>query len=69
MTVNPSDIHNPIAQYFAEAEIDLDSFCPGIAASVSDRAAWITQDPYAAAKFFYTLIGRLLDDVFGIKGA
>lgn len=69
LTINPSDIHNPIAQFFAGASIDLDDFHPGMSPTVTERAIRIAQDPYAAALFFHVFIERMLEDVFGIKGA
>jgi hypothetical protein len=61
ITINPSDLHDPIAQLFAGEEIDLDRFLEMKAKGpdADQRAKNIASDPYAAAKFFHFLINRL----------
>ena len=56
ITINPSDLHDPIVQVFAGEQIDLDNLF-GVVGPDSDRqAANIAGDPYAAVKFFHFLI-------------
>ncbi|KAL1762116.1 hypothetical protein FB107DRAFT_285550 [Schizophyllum commune] len=48
-----ADIHDPIAQVFAGAEIDMDAFANTAGPDKQQRAVTIAQDPYAAAKYFH----------------
>lgn len=67
LTINPSDLDDPIAQIFAGAEIDLDAFDAALGPSSDARAQAIARDPFAAAKFFHFLIGAILETLFQIK--
>lgn len=69
ITINPTDIHDPIAQVMTGAEINLDSFDPSSRPDASTRLTRIANDPYAAARFFHFIIRVLLEEVFGIKQA
>ncbi|KAI9573285.1 hypothetical protein HD554DRAFT_2060427 [Boletus coccyginus] len=66
ITINPSDVHDPVAQVFTGADIDLDRFVSSSGPDSQDRAARIAQDPYAAAKFFHISIQVVLEMLFGI---
>ncbi|KIK91578.1 hypothetical protein PAXRUDRAFT_149188 [Paxillus rubicundulus Ve08.2h10] len=66
ITINPTDTHNPIAQVFTGADIDLDRFDKTAGPDSSTRSLRIAKDPYAAAKFFHFTINVLLDTIFGI---
>ena len=67
ITINPCDLHDPIAQVFAGEEIDLDHFNASMGPSKEKRAQNIAMDPYAAARFFHFMIGTTLETLFGIK--
>ncbi|KIJ21317.1 hypothetical protein PAXINDRAFT_151862 [Paxillus involutus ATCC 200175] len=67
ITINPCDLHNPIAQVFARENIDLDEFDTKFGPSKEKRAQNIALDPYAAAKFFHFLIKTILKIIFGIE--
>lgn len=67
ITINPSDIHDPIAQVFAGEKINLDNLLALIGPDTDKRAANIAADPYAAAKFFHFLIQTILETLFGVK--
>ena len=67
LTINPSDLHDPIAQVFAGEEIDLDDFVSTLKPDSSRRARNISNDPYAAAKFFHFMINAILQALFRIK--
>jgi hypothetical protein len=56
MTINPTDIHDPVAQVFAGEQIDLDNFVALMGPDQDKRAQNIAADPYAAAKFFHFMI-------------
>src|SRR5271156_1091882 len=56
ITINPSDVHDPIAQVFAGENINLDNLFGIGGPDAERRAATIAGDPYAAAKFFHFLI-------------
>jgi len=47
ITINPCDLHDPIAQIFAGEEIDIDNFVATIGPSKTKRAENIANDPYA----------------------
>jgi hypothetical protein len=67
ITINPSDINNPVAQLFAGGSIYSQD---GIHCAVSDpqrQAQLIADDPYAAAKFFHFLIKTILETLFQIR--
>ncbi|CAK5266163.1 unnamed protein product [Mycena citricolor] len=67
ITINPSDIHDPIAQVFAGEHIDLDNFISTAGPDINQRGQNIAADPYAAAKFFHFTIRTILETLFGIK--
>ncbi|KAF8801482.1 hypothetical protein BYT27DRAFT_7262019 [Phlegmacium glaucopus] len=67
VTINPSDMQDPIAQVFAGAKIDVDAFCKTAGPTSTDRSLNIASDPYASAKFFHFMIGTILEVLFGIS--
>ncbi|TFK91365.1 hypothetical protein K466DRAFT_482950 [Polyporus arcularius HHB13444] len=67
ITINPSDIHDPIAQLFAGEDIDLDNFVASSGPDAARRAVSIADDPYAAARFFHFLTLTLLETLFQIR--
>ena len=69
ITINPSDLHDPIAQLFAGKEINMDHFLElkPQGPSADQRAYNIASDPYAAAKFFHFLIQTILETLFGVR--
>jgi hypothetical protein len=66
ITINPTDTHDPIAQVFTGAEIDLDNFNSNSPPDASERAVRIANDPYAAARFFHFTIKTILSELFGV---
>ena len=67
VTINPSDLNNPIAQVFAGEKIDVDNFLSSMGPGSETRARNIADDPYAASKFFHFLIHVILETLFNIK--
>ncbi|QRV95124.1 Helitron helicase-like domain at N-terminus [Ceratobasidium sp. AG-Ba] len=67
LTINPDDLHDPIAQIFAGQEIDMDNFIRTAGPNRLSRSQNIAQDPFAAAKFFHFTIKLVLEKLFGIK--
>ena len=67
ITINPSDLHDPIAQVFAGEEIDMDNFMSTLGPDKAKRAKNIADDPYAAAKFFHFMITTILETLFQVK--
>ena len=67
ITINPSDLHDPIAQIFAGEEIDMDDFMSTLGPDKAKRAKNIADDPYAAAKFFHFMITTILETLFQVK--
>lgn len=66
ITINPCDLHDPIAQVFAGEHIDLDKFDSLLGPSKEKHAENIASDPYAAAKFFHFTIQTILEMLFGV---
>lgn len=67
MTINPSDLHDPIAQIFAGEDIDLDAFTATEGPDKAKRASNIAQDPWAASKFFHFIVDTVLHTLFQVK--
>lgn len=67
ITINPSDLHDPIAQIFAGEEIDMDHFQATLGPDKAKRAKNIADNPYAAAKFFHFMITTILETLFQVK--
>ncbi|KAK0436979.1 uncharacterized protein EV420DRAFT_1487302 [Desarmillaria tabescens] len=69
ITINPSDMHNPIAQVLAGENIDLDHFVKTAGPNLEDRGLNMASDPFAATQYFHLVISIVLQELFGIKGA
>ena len=67
ITINPSDIHDPIAQVLAGENINLDDLLAAVGPDADKHAANIAADPYAAAKFFHFLIRTIIETLFRVK--
>ena len=67
LTINPDDLHDPIAQVFCNEEIDMDSFDRLLGPNRQQRARNITEDCFAAAKFFNFLIRQLTETLMDIS--
>jgi hypothetical protein len=67
MTINPDDLHDPIAQIFAGEDIDMDDFVRTAGPDKNRRSHNIASDPFAAARFFNFIITLMLECLFGIK--
>ncbi|KAF8224007.1 hypothetical protein L208DRAFT_1313974, partial [Tricholoma matsutake] len=64
--LNPSDMHDPVAQVFAGQEINMDAFVVTDGPDATNRAITIATDPFTAAKFFHSTIALVLRALFGI---
>ncbi|CAF4937383.1 unnamed protein product, partial [Rotaria sp. Silwood2] len=60
VTINPADIHSPVALYFSDVDLDLDKDLPEASGTSYERAKIIATHPVAAAKFFNCLIKSIL---------
>ena len=69
ITINPSNLHDPIAQCFAGKEIDMDNFNPLLGPSAAKQAQNIMKDPYAASKFFFFMVCLILKMLIGITSS
>ena len=67
ITINPSDLHDPIAQIFAGEDINMDDFMATLGPDKTKRAKNIADDPYAAAKFFHFMITTILETLFQVE--
>ena len=60
ITINPADIHSPVALYFAGVNLDLDNIIPQELYTTYHRAHIVATHPVATAKFFNILIKNIL---------
>ena len=67
MTINPSDLHDPIAQVLVGEDIDLDHFTNLMGPDAHGRAQNIAKDPYAASEYFHFIIDAILETLFKVK--
>ncbi|CAF4931494.1 unnamed protein product [Rotaria socialis] len=70
LTLNPADIHSPVALYFAGVNLDLDNIRIEQLMTTYKRAETIACHPIATAKFFHLLITNILDTMIvgGVLG-
>ncbi|CAF4052892.1 unnamed protein product [Adineta steineri] len=70
LTLNPADIHSPVALYFAGVKLDLDNVQAEQLMDAYKRAEIIASHPVATAKFFHILISNILDTMIlgGVVG-
>lgn len=64
--INPSD-HDPIAQVFTGADINMDRFEVTAGPTAEQRGRNVANDPFASAKSFHFIINTLLNVIFGIR--
>ena len=67
ITINPCDLHDPILQFFAGEDIDIDDFMSIATVSELERAQNVADDPYACAKYFHFIITTALEEIIGMK--
>ena len=60
VTINPDDIHSPVALYFAGINLDLDKIFLEALKTTYEHAQIIATHPVATAKFFNCLIKSIL---------
>ncbi|CAF3822952.1 unnamed protein product [Rotaria sp. Silwood1] len=70
LTLNPADIHSPVALYFAGVKLDLDNIQNDQLMDTYKRAEIIASHPVATAKFFHLLITNILNTMIsdGVLG-
>ncbi|CAF1539874.1 unnamed protein product, partial [Rotaria sp. Silwood1] len=71
LTINPADIHSPVALYFAGVKLDLDNIQISQLMTTYKRAEIIASHPVATAKFFHLLISNILNTMIsnGVLGS
>lgn len=69
ITINPADTADPIAQVIAGDKINLDNFEKTAGPNSDQRSQTISEDPYAAAKFFHFIINVVIEELFGLQKA
>ncbi|KAJ8517278.1 hypothetical protein ONZ45_g5520 [Pleurotus djamor] len=67
VTINPSDIHDPLAQLLCGEHVDMDHFEEDAGPEAFDHSLNIAANPVAAAQFFHHTVKCILADLFGIK--
>jgi hypothetical protein len=70
LTINPADIHSPLALYFAGVQLNLDQIKDEQLMDTYRRAEIIASHPVATAKFFHVLISNILETMImgGVLG-
>ena len=63
LTINPADIHSPVALYFAGVDLNPDKVLPEALGTSYERAQTIAAHPVATAKFFNCLIKSILKNL------
>jgi len=66
ITINPCDLHDPIAQIFTGEQINMDDFLATLGSDKHKRAQNIADDPYPASHFFHFMIKTILKTLFGM---
>jgi len=67
LTVNPDDLHDPIAQVFMGEDIDLDKFDAALGPDKATRACNIARDPCAASEFFKFTVDTMLEKLLQVS--
>ena len=67
MTINPSDLHDPIAQVLVGEDIHLNQFTSKMGPSAHQRAQNLAKDPYAASEYFHFIVEAIFETLFQIK--
>ncbi|PPQ66487.1 hypothetical protein CVT26_011176 [Gymnopilus dilepis] len=65
ITLNPSDVHNPIVRIFGAEEADVDTISQGEDIQSWRRRIYAAKNPSACAKFFDLMITTFIDVVLG----
>ena len=65
ITINPSDLHHPLAMKFAGVDLDIDNLLPERMPNSQDRAAIVASHPVGIARFFNKLIETVLSTLIG----
>jgi len=70
LTINPADIHSPVALYFAGVQLNLDQIKDEQLMDTYRRAEIIASHPVATAKFFHVLVSNILETMImgGVLG-
>jgi hypothetical protein len=70
VTINPADIHSPVALYFVGVKLDLDKIQYQQLMDAYRRAEIVASHPVATAKFFHILITNILNTMIvgGVLG-
>lgn len=69
LTINPDDMHDPVAQFFVGNEVNMDAFAT-LTESESTGNTWsknIARDGYGAATYFEFIIRTVFETLFGIR--
>ncbi|KAI0709394.1 hypothetical protein C8Q76DRAFT_626444, partial [Earliella scabrosa] len=61
VTLNPSDVHNPLVRLLAGQNVSLESMEVGEELSEWGRRLLVARDPGACAKFFHTMISSFIN--------
>ncbi|CAF3769591.1 unnamed protein product [Rotaria sordida] len=65
ITINPCDLHHPLAMKFAGVDLDIDNLMVHQMPKSQDRAAIVAKHPVAIARFFNKLITTVLSTLIG----
>ena len=60
ITINPCDLHHPLAMKFAGVDLDIDNLIPDMMPNSQERAAIVASHPVGIAQFFNKLIETVM---------
>ena len=65
ITINPCDLHHPLAMKFAGVDLDIDHLIPDMMPGSQERAAIVASHPVGIPQFFNKLIESVLSTLIG----
>jgi hypothetical protein len=65
ITINPTDVYNPIVKFLAGSEIDVDSLAPSEVPDYWDQSVPVAKDPIVAAQFFNVYMKAFISALLG----
>lgn len=65
ITINPADVYNPIVNFLAGADIDIDNLLPEQISNYQDQSLLVARNPAIAAKFFNIYMKAFISSVLG----
>lgn len=65
LTINPADVYNPLVNFLAGQDIDIDALLPECVHNYHEQASLLARNPSVAAKFFNKVIEAFIECILG----